>query len=1412
MPRRNTRKKNTSSPHGKSRKKYPTVFIKKRTHGGSDPDTLLHGVTLYANQHGIYYSNAFTSFNSVNTSTKSTTPNAFLGVANTTQNATEEKALTELNTMLKNIQLPKVVNELRYVDEKKWMDTSFKPDDANKPFCIKTCNYKTRLFYPETTDFFDKLHNAFYVWYTITERIYQTNNAQHIANVRTIVENKTKNDFNNIQLELEKTRKKAKNAFVNTAMKLALQIHDYASKNTIVDTPTTRPDPTKALDITTKALQDIRTMLDGTTNELVSNKAFTIVLNGFRAVKTNDAVNKGSAVSDGTAITTGYMKTLNDAVFKLYSAEIKRKLSANAEPKYTELYNFSETIFGLKEERFKPAFKQFLFLVFIQHITMNSLTNVEQTNEQNTRWKMLTEDASQNDSTPKSYINNPMLTTDAIVKGADMNYITTNTDIPSNKAQYAIDKKDVPYMLNALLDFVSQFSTVNATSLNSTIQPQMVGIRGSMFLFEEAIKTAIQNVEKEAYSIIRASFGSVNTTNADNATKIMNMLFGHIHKPQDGNQKTTITNTLLKMKDNLEGEDARNEILRQIESISIAKSANPKTTIFQETRDKIKTAIETYEPVSDFNTNNIKAILSDNSNAEAIVNILFNGISTTHKIKAIQYAINAIEPSNVSNTNRQNIISAITKLKTQNILDENEASRMIKKLPFAVAPVNYNMTTIQSLLLPSPAIIDDIAKRDLVDIRQSVMKSLTDMTPPEEELFGIFNGITNLNQIKMQTTKMTDKSIRASIKTGAMKYIYKASTIHNKIRTYLSQLPYAVLNALFKGIHHSQRPFIQTAIGSIPNDTTDENAKLAIINAIKSITNIPEPIRADIVATIHSIPVMQSNYDIQKIKEFIYRYNVTPNLNNTVKDAKQIVATLFKGIYDADKIVYIMKSIYDGDIETGTKLERITHDYLGPKQIKDDAFKSNIQAINSKHQYSIFDNDNIINYIKDAIPEIALQTANTIAATLINVASNIAIASLYMDDANIDVNALPAKVNDVLLDCQIQVKTKLTEIYNNTALAKLRRNANTEPIRKVIDEAKQETVKIIQKCEYVVEYLKTNASNVFDKEQLQTVLDVTQGISIIAKTALEDPNVKSHLYPNISDTKNKDFNQTYRAGIEKYKAIEKIANSMQPVIQEYEKIQETASKIMKRIYEKNEQSKVPNIVEQLELIQSEKLVSDKAGTSSEINIPTATTSADFTELTKDLQSHNAKPEISRVLPFMLQVYESLYQDGNYNGTTTVQNKPIQNKVLMQYVIDKIREIERSHPRPDLFNTVYYFWNMFDLSVAIQYIQAYVSEVPGNIANKDQHKKINDRVVTRIEKQLGNVPTFELWDKKKEKTETDYNVFSVVNRNNANVVHKAESDILAMSSFPASYNALYQKSEVNNVANPTTGELQSQVAR
>jgi len=280
MPRRNTRKKNTSSPHGKSRKKYHTVFIKKRPHGGTDPDTLIHGVTLYANQHGIYYSNAFTSFN---TSTNSTTPNAFLGVANAGQNATEEKALTELNTMLKKIQLPKVVNELRYVDEKKWMDTSFKPDDANNPFCIKTCNYKTRLFYPETTDFFDKLHNAFYVWYTLTERIHQTNNTQNIANVRKMIEDKTKNDFNNIQLELEKIRKKAKNAFVNTAMKLALQIHEYASKNTIVDTPTTPVDPTKALDITTKALHDIRMMLDGTTNDLVSSKAFMIVLNGFRA-------------------------------------------------------------------------------------------------------------------------------------------------------------------------------------------------------------------------------------------------------------------------------------------------------------------------------------------------------------------------------------------------------------------------------------------------------------------------------------------------------------------------------------------------------------------------------------------------------------------------------------------------------------------------------------------------------------------------------------------------------------------------------------------------------------------------------------------------------------------------------------------------------------------------------------------------------------------------------------------------------------------------------------------------------------------------------------------------------------------------------------------------------------------------
>jgi hypothetical protein len=1418
--------------HGKSRKKHQSIFIRKRPHGGNDPEMLLNAVMVYANQHDIHYTSAKNSEKTSITpmvpapmvpapmvpapmvSRENTTKEVFLGLANASQTETEWKALTDLNILLQNVKLPKVVNELRYADEKKWMDTSFQPSEPNTPFCIETCNYKTRLFYPETTDLFDQLHNAFYIWYKLTERIEQTNRTQPIAKIRTILEDKTKNDFNNLQLEMEKTRKKAKNAFLNTAMKHALQLHKYATKNVTGAIPDKPSNPTKALEITTKALEDIRTMLDNTINDTVSTKAFTVVTNGLRAFRTTDTVN------------SSYINTFNNAMHKLYSAEIKRKLSANAEPKYSEMYDFSEILFGMKEDDLKHTFKQFLFLVYIQNLNVYSLNN-----DPSIRWKTVIDSETSSSirtgtqyttiqNPALTYTDNPMLpTVSNTKKTADANYIRSNADNPANIAQYAIGKKDVHYMSNTLLDFVSQFATITETTLKSNLSSQTIAINGSMFLFVETIKSTIQIMEKELVSITRASFGSASKTNADNVTNIVNILFHNIHKPLDGNQKATITAQLLKIPDNLQGEDAKSAILGKIESISTAKSGNPKTTIFQETKDSLKFAIEQYEPVNDFRINEIKSILRYNTNAETIVNILFRGISTSRKIKAIQYAIHNIQPTDVSKTNRQNIVNAINKLHTENILEENEANRIIRSLPFAVSPVEYNMTTIQSLLVPSSEIIDNIASYHVLELRHSVLKLLEgDTTPEDEQLFRVFHSIVDPEDIKIQTNKITDTKIRSRIKTSAIKYAYKASTIHSKIRDYISSLPYAIYNALFEHVHNSQRAFIRSALDTIPNETTGENAKISIISAIERISNIPENIRTTIVTNIRAIPVIETNYTISNIKLLLY--NAKTKFPDTRAEAIQIVDALFHGVEDANKMIYIMKAIYDGEFKDTQKLEHIIRTYTGVNGLTDPKYKPTIQAMNRVHQYSVLDNANIIDYVKDVLPEMALRYANIITAKMVSVASSIAISSLFIDDPIMDATTLPAKVKDTITHTWTNVKTKLNEIKNVSTLSVLRQNANTVSIRKAIEDASVENAKQIQKYEYAIEYLKTNSSDLFDKQQYQTILDVTTNITTISRSAVEDHTVKHYLYPDKISSNNKDMVDTYRKAIVKDNAVQQIVASIQSVLGEYANIQETASKIWNQINDQNERSKYPNIIKELEMIQAEKLsMKDrvpKGGGNSvsnikQIPISGVTPNSELSELTKDIQSQNKRHEISHILPFMLQVYESLYQDSNYNGTTKVQSKPISNKIIMQYVIDKIREIERTHPRPDLFNTVYYFWNMFDLSVALQYIQAYASEISDRVDTSMQ-EKANEKIVTRIEKQLGSVPTFELWDKKKEKTEKDFYVYSVVKGKDANAFHKAESDILAMSYFPNTYNASFQKRDVYHSVNPSNGELQSELSK
>ena len=76
-------------------------------------------------------------------------------------------------------------------------------------------------------------------------------------------------------------------------------------------------------------------------------------------------------------------------------------------------------------------------------------------------------------------------------------------------------------------------------------------------------------------------------------------------------------------------------------------------------------------------------------------------------------------------------------------------------------------------------------------------------------------------------------------------------------------------------------------------------------------------------------------------------------------------------------------------------------------------------------------------------------------------------------------------------------------------------------------------------------------------------------------------------------------------------------------------------------------------------------------------------------------SDNSKQQLTIALPFFLQIYESLYDDKNYEGSTQIsRHTTIPNRAIMEYVVREIQKIEKNHPHPQLFESIFYFWNIF----------------------------------------------------------------------------------------------------------------------
>jgi hypothetical protein len=86
-------------------------------------------------------------------------------------------------------------------------------------------------------------------------------------------------------------------------------------------------------------------------------------------------------------------------------------------------------------------------------------------------------------------------------------------------------------------------------------------------------------------------------------------------------------------------------------------------------------------------------------------------------------------------------------------------------------------------------------------------------------------------------------------------------------------------------------------------------------------------------------------------------------------------------------------------------------------------------------------------------------------------------------------------------------------------------------------------------------------------------------------------------------------------------------------------------------------------------------------------------------------------------------------------------KDIPNKILLKFVISKIREIERKHPHPDLLNTFLYFFDILDFPSALAMVNLYLTKLYELTKGKDMSY---DKITTYLEKNLAHHASFDDW--------------------------------------------------------------------
>jgi hypothetical protein len=141
---------------------------------------------------------------------------------------------------------------------------------------------------------------------------------------------------------------------------------------------------------------------------------------------------------------------------------------------------------------------------------------------------------------------------------------------------------------------------------------------------------------------------------------------------------------------------------------------------------------------------------------------------------------------------------------------------------------------------------------------------------------------------------------------------------------------------------------------------------------------------------------------------------------------------------------------------------------------------------------------------------------------------------------------------------------------------------------------------------------------------------------------------------------------------------------------------------------------------------------------------------------------------------------------------------------MEYVVREIQKIEKNHPHPQLFESIFYFWNIFNLSTALSVMMAYLSEIPVGEASESRPGQI----VTIVEKQLGNTSSFKEWDNSMTKPH-DYRVYTKVFGQKFNPFRYADGALLALTKHPfTTYNPHITRRDMEINVDEETGAFET----